>query len=143
LFRNNIGIGAPGPGRRGRDYLAANFPGADETCDFDYDGYGVIGGPFKGNIGGNVFDSLQSLRMQTSERHGVQVGLDIFAADVVMPDPLLKEWDPPDLRLRPGAAAVDAGAIIPNVTDGYTGAAPDLGAYELGQDLPVYGPRPE
>ena len=46
-----------------------------------------------------------------------------------------------DFRLRPGSAAVDRGAFIPNVTDGYTGNAPDLGALELGQPVPHYGPR--
>ncbi|MDB5739323.1 MAG: hypothetical protein JWP16_363 [Alphaproteobacteria bacterium] len=46
-----------------------------------------------------------------------------------------------DFSLRPGSAAVDHGAVIPNVTDGYAGAAPDLGALELGQPAPHYGPR--
>jgi hypothetical protein len=46
-----------------------------------------------------------------------------------------------DLTLKPGSAAVDRGVVIPNVTDGYTGAAPDLGAYELGKPIPHYGPR--
>jgi len=50
--------------------------------------------------------------------------------------------DSVDLRLRKGAAAVDAGVALPNITDGYTGRAPDLGAYELGAPLPHYGPRP-
>ena len=40
-------------------------------------------------------------------------------------------------------AAVDAGLLLPNVNDGYTGRAPDLGAYELGQPDVVYGPRPQ
>jgi len=30
---------------------------------------------------------------------------------------------------------------LPTVTDGFTGRAPDLGALELGQPLPHYGPR--
>ena len=30
---------------------------------------------------------------------------------------------------------------LPNVTDGFAGAAPDLGALELGQTAPHYGPR--
>ena len=47
-----------------------------------------------------------------------------------------------DFRLKPGSAPVDAGVIIPNITDGFTGKAPDLGAYELGAPLPQYGPRP-
>jgi len=46
-----------------------------------------------------------------------------------------------DLTLRPGSAAIDAGTVIPNVTDGFTGAAPDLGAYEFGKPIPHYGPR--
>jgi hypothetical protein len=47
-----------------------------------------------------------------------------------------------DVRLKPGSAAVDRGVALPNVTDGFAGQAPDLGAVELGQPLPVYGPRP-
>jgi len=47
-----------------------------------------------------------------------------------------------DFRLKPGSAAIDRGTILPNVTDGYSGAAPDLGALELGQAPPHYGPRP-
>jgi hypothetical protein len=31
---------------------------------------------------------------------------------------------------------------LPTITDGFTGKAADLGAYELGQDPPRYGPRP-
>jgi hypothetical protein len=47
-----------------------------------------------------------------------------------------------DFRLRPGSAAIDRGVVIPNVTDGFTGRAPDLGALEFGAPLPTYGPRP-
>lgn len=43
--------------------------------------------------------------------------------------------------LRPESAAVDAGIHIPNITDGYSGAAPDLGARELGSADEVYGAR--
>jgi hypothetical protein len=46
-----------------------------------------------------------------------------------------------DFRLRPGSAAIDRGTPLPNVTDGYSGKAPDLGAIELGQSAPHYGPR--
>jgi hypothetical protein len=47
-----------------------------------------------------------------------------------------------DFRLRPGSAAIDRAVAIPNVNDGFTGKAPDLGALEQGQPLPTYGPRP-
>jgi hypothetical protein len=44
--------------------------------------------------------------------------------------------------LKPGAAAIDRGIRLPNVNDGFSGSAPDLGALEAGQPVPHYGPRP-
>jgi MYXO-CTERM domain-containing protein len=46
-----------------------------------------------------------------------------------------------DLRLAPGSAAIDQGVVLVGLNDGFAGAAPDLGAYELGATPPVYGPR--
>jgi hypothetical protein len=46
-----------------------------------------------------------------------------------------------NFRLKAGGKAVDAGVRLPNVNDGFAGRAPDLGAYEVGQPAPVYGPR--
>jgi hypothetical protein len=46
-----------------------------------------------------------------------------------------------DFRLKPRTPAVDRGLVLPNVTDEFTGRAPDLGALEVGTPLPVYGPR--
>jgi hypothetical protein len=46
------------------------------------------------------------------------------------------------MTLKSGCNAVDAGTILPNINDDFVGAAPDLGAYEYGQPLPIYGPRP-
>ena len=48
-----------------------------------------------------------------------------------------------DFALRAGSRAVDAGVVLPNVNDGFTGKAPDLGAFELGRPMPIYGPRKE
>jgi hypothetical protein len=50
--------------------------------------------------------------------------------------------DDVDFRLKSGSAAVDRGVVLPNVTDGFAGQAPDLGALEFGQIPPHYGPRP-
>ena len=47
-----------------------------------------------------------------------------------------------DFRLKPESAAVDRGVALPNITDGFSGVAPDLGALEVGQAVPHYGPRP-
>ncbi len=46
-----------------------------------------------------------------------------------------------DFNLKEGSVAVDAGIAIPNITDGFNGDAPDLGALESGKPMPVYGPR--
>ena len=40
-----------------------------------------------------------------------------------------------------GIVAIDSGMVLPNITDGFHGSAPDIGAYELGDSLPHYGPR--
>ena len=46
-----------------------------------------------------------------------------------------------DFGLKPGSAAVDRGVVLPNVTDGFAGQAPDR-ALEFGHTPPHYGPRP-
>src|SRR4051812_24926134 len=47
-----------------------------------------------------------------------------------------------DFTLAAGSAAIDAGTVLPGVTDGFSGRAPDLGALESGRGVPTYGPRP-
>jgi hypothetical protein len=94
------------------------------------------------------FNTLGELAAATGqETHGIEVDFDIFES--------LRPPSPPDsskpgipydgvdlnFRLRPDAKAVDAGVRLPNVNDGFAGRAPDLGACEVGQPLPVYGPR--
>jgi len=147
FFRNNLTIGGMGGGKIGRygtgTGLAVYFPNADSTCDMDYDGIGTHGTPFKGQIGQVRFNSFSELRRLTTEKNAVLVGMNIFQHEVEFPSPPVPEREPADLRLREGSAAVDAGLYIPNINGGYTGKAPDLGAYELGRPLPHYGPRPE
>ena len=67
-----------------------------------------------------------------------------FASGLAAPgDPRTRfSGEKTDLRLAPGSRAVDAGVVLPNFNDGFTGTAPDLGCCELGQPLPHYGPRP-
>ncbi len=76
------------------------------------------------------------------EAHSLLIdGFDIFR-DVpeVDTETLYKPGDL-DFRLKPSAPVVDAGCVLPNVNDTYRGKAPDLGAIELGDDAPQYGPR--
>lgn len=79
------------------------------------------------------------------DRHSILVDYDVFMkVSPPGPDPrtLYKPADF-DFRLRPGSAAIDTGVRLPGVNDDFTGRAPDLGAYEAGQPLPHYGPRPQ
>jgi hypothetical protein len=46
-----------------------------------------------------------------------------------------------DFRLKAGSLPIDKGVELPTITDGFSGRAPDLGALEFGQPIPVYGPR--
>src|SRR5207249_8372158 len=81
------------------------------------------------------------------DEHSVLVDYDIFvnvkrldAKDLKKVQQLYKAEDS-DFRLKPDSAAVDKGVVLPNITDGFAGKAPDLGALELGQAPPHYGPR--
>ncbi len=92
------------------------------------------------------FESLGAFSAATGqEKHGVMLDYDVFES-VQPPDPedraRVYQLEGLDFRLRAGSAAVDAGCELPTLTDGFIGTAPDLGAYERGKPLPVYGPRP-
>ena len=94
-----------------------------------------------------VFATLPEYARATGQdRHSRLVDYDVF---VNAPKPDYSDItrvvavESVDLRLRKGAAAIDAGIELPNITDGFTGSAPDLGAYEFGVPIPHYGPRPE
>ena len=87
-------------------------------------------------------------RATQQDQHSIGVDYDIFvnvpkldAQDVSKVQKLYNAKDF-DFSLKPGSAAIDRGVNLPNVTDGFTGQAPDLGALELGQTPPHYGPRP-
>ena len=91
------------------------------------------------------FKSLQEYSQSTrQEQHSILIDYDVFV-NVSIPDKsdLQQLYKPEDFdfRLKPGSRAVDAGVTLPSITDDFTGAAPDLGAYELDRPLPHYGPR--
>src|SRR5262249_18805351 len=146
LVRNNVFIGGTGGGTyggfgngRGRvfDLFDAGTPRS-----LHYDGVGSLGtNMFQGRIGAATFNSLATLQANTTEAHATSVDMTIFASGPAFPSNPYPPKATVDLRLAAGAAAVDKGVVIAAINDGYAGAAPDLGAYELGDPLPVYGPR--
>ena len=91
------------------------------------------------------FETLQEYVSATgNDAHSILFGPDSFVRFTMPDDRDMRRMYPPedyDLRLRRGAAPIDKGTIVPNVTDGFRGSAPDIGAYEHGDELPHYGPR--
>ena len=67
--------------------------------------------------------------------------MSIFAAAPAFPSNPYPAKPMADLQLAAGSAAVDKGVALAGVNDGFTGLAPDLGAYEVGIAPPTYGPR--
>jgi hypothetical protein len=158
-FANNLFLGTDAP----LGIAALGGPTAYST--YDYDGYRPNRaaefqyswlGPRPGMVIDYERPQNQTPRFKTlaelaaatgQETHGIEVDYDIFES--------LRPPVPPDsskpgtpyeamnlnFRLKAGSKAVDAGVRLPNVNDGFVGNAPDLGAYEVGQPGPVYGPR--
>jgi len=146
LFRNNLCIGGPPGGRKWGGYgngsgRAAYMKAAGDHCSFDYDAFGSHGLGLKGLLGKQRFASLGELRRGPHERHAVEVDMTVFR-DVPFPDRPVPGYEPPDLRPRPDSTVVDKALRLPNINDDFRGAGPDIGAYEAGQAMPVYGPRP-
>jgi hypothetical protein len=92
-----------------------------------------------------AFASLAAYAAATGQdQHSVMVDWSIFTkASPPNPTDPTHVYRPQDFdfTLKPGAAAIDRGIVLPGVTDGYTGAAPDLGALEAGAPAFHYGPR--
>lgn len=104
---------------------------------------------YKGDRPARKFQNLSEFSQATgNDKHSMMITFDIFQnlkpVSVGTVADLMKVYDPDklDFELKPNAPVVDVGTILPNITDGFTGKAPDLGALESGQPVPHYGPRP-
>ncbi len=150
-FRNNLIVG---DGWKRPIFQMKTFTPYSSS---DYNGFGpnaVAGSfawdapPFDSANGGRVhkvYDSLADYQKGSGQdAHSVAVGLDAFVnvrpTDESDPRKLYLPEDL-DFRLKPRSAAIDKGVELPNITDGFKGKAPDLGAYEFGSTPPHYGPE--
>ena len=137
ILRNNLFVGTAGN-------YAYETTAPMRECDFDYDGFG---GQWKQFLkwNGRRYRSLADAQAAGLYRHAVRVDpAALFQSGLLPPADATRQFTPKanDLRLKAGSKALDAGAPLPNVNDGFQGKAPDLGACEFGQELPHYGPRP-
>jgi hypothetical protein len=156
-FRNNLFLGTDTPGR-----AIFRFSNATSYSTYDYNGYrlnpkakdqflwtspapGVLRDYGLDRASAQRFGSLADLRTATGqEKHGIEVDYDVFenlrAPDSSKPHAVYHARDL-NFRLKASGKAVDAGIRVLNVNDDFAGSTPDLGAYEVGRPIPVYGPR--
>ncbi len=107
----------------------------------NYDAIGSTTGTFTGRFGSTAFNDFSQFRSLTTEKNATQVSLAVFNSTIALPINAMSTYAVPDLRLKAGSAAENAGVVIPGINAGYSGSAPDVGAYEVGAPLPVVGPR--
>ncbi|MBN2709434.1 MAG: right-handed parallel beta-helix repeat-containing protein [Calditrichaceae bacterium] len=132
-------------------YISVNDAYAWEDCssstetdwrtNLDYDGFDWNDNYYAFKWAGNRLQTLEELQTNYQiELNGLRV----------KKDDLFNEYDFPAsptpaplqyLTLTDSCNAIDAGIALNNINENYLGKAPDLGAFEAGQELPVYGPR--
>ncbi|WP_298370129.1 T9SS type A sorting domain-containing protein [uncultured Lutibacter sp.] len=76
----------------------------------------------------NNLGSDDNWEPQSDKQNNLVVSADVFSS-----------IDGGDFQLKAGTSPIDAGKVIDGITDGYTGANPDVGAYENGGDNWVAG----
>jgi hypothetical protein len=129
-FRNNLLIGVSAPAYVTTELFDARIDGNGWWPDGAFVFYAT-------------WANLADLAANSGyEAHGRIVEQQPFLSPIVPGLDYTTFMPPPNPVLAPGSVAVDGGQVIPGVTDGYAGVAPDLGAWERGTALPVYGPRP-
>ncbi len=145
-FRNNLFLGKDIPNRG-----IMVWANATSNYSSDYNGFrpnSNVTKQYEFLAPGAAFQSFATLaelqKATGQETHGVELDYDIFE-NLAPPDPAqrYKVYHSMDLnfRLKPNSKAIDAGQVLPTVNDNFTGKAPDLGAIELNQPEPHYGPR--
>jgi hypothetical protein len=154
-FRNNLILG------QGAYPEVFSIETMTRYSSSDYNGFAINSGAensfawsepatiadFVGARNAQRFKTLQEYAAATQQdRHSIVIDYDVFN-NVSRPnankiDALYKP-DDFDLRLSEHSLAIDAGELLFNVNDDYSGKAPDLGAYERGAPTTRYGPRAE
>jgi hypothetical protein len=142
-IENNIWVGpSPAPGGRTVNW---DQPMDPPTAHVDWNGW-APDGQFHFGYGATGHDYASFADVVAGglyEAHGRVLANSIFASGLTVPPSYKTQVTPVDGALASGSDAIDHGTVLANVTDGFTGAAPDLGAQEKGCPVPIYGVRPE
>jgi hypothetical protein len=137
ISRNNLWVSIQG----GQIWGFDNFT-KDWRADLDVDGFdwGSASNPF--TYGGVVYQDLPSFIAASGlETHGIRISHSTCFETFDVPNPPPSTVPPQVMTLTASCNAVDGGVALPNVDDVFTGAAPDLGAFEYGVPPPSFGPR--
>jgi len=124
---------------------AVDWLGPIRDGRFNYNGYFPDGG-FRFNLppaGLVSYPSFVALQAGGLESQGTLLGEPIFANGLTAPASYTTTLAPQDATLDTASSAIDRGIVLPNVSDSFTGSAPDLGALERGCPLPIFGVRPD
>jgi hypothetical protein len=144
LTRNNLFIGGvPGSFNgfaNGSGHVLSITDLVANGSNLNFDAFGSELGTFTGRFASLSFDSLAAMRSATTQTNAIRVDRSVFAQAIAAPSAPLTQYPPQDLRPLAGSL-LDAGQIIANVNDAFTGLAPDIGAYEAGTAPIVHGPR--
>jgi len=120
-----------------------NTVGPDWRTSLDYDGFDWGNSIYAIKWGdSNRYTTLADFQTATGlQPHAVHINKDTcfetFAVPAAPPSSMPFQY----MTLKNSCNAVDAGVRLPNINDQFSGNAPDLGPYEIGVDLPGYGPR--
>ncbi|MGO9256743.1 MAG: hypothetical protein ACLQU1_10635 [Bryobacteraceae bacterium] len=141
VIANNLFVGPKSTGLA----PVVDWDGPFHTGVFDYNGYFPDGAFSFNRFHAKVkyfpaFSVLQSYGMET---HGTILAQPVFQNGFLLDAKSRTYIEPVDLVPAPNSGAIDRGIYLPNISDGFTGAGPDLGAQESGCPVPIYGPRPE
>jgi len=113
----------------------------DWRTNLDYDGFDWSGHAYAVKWGERYPDLVSFATATGLERHAIRIDKNtcfaIFDVPAAPPASVPFQY----MTLRNDCNAVDAGIVLPNINEDFNGAAPDLGAYEVGAPLPYYGPR--
>ena len=133
ILRNNLWIGTTQT-----DGRTIQWDAPIDHGDLDYDGFAPDGVMhFLGLTNYASFAAMQSAG--TYEAHGVLLSGTVFAS-LTTPTDYHTMLPSPDATLGASSSAIDRGTPISGMA--FMGAAPDLGALELGCATPIYGVRP-
>jgi hypothetical protein len=115
----------------------------DWRSDLDYDAFdwGSSTEPF--TYEGATFPDVWSFSSASGlEVNAVRISHTTCFSDFRVPGPSPASVPPHVMTLQPSCEAVDSGAVLPNINEGFIGSAPDRGAHEYGHSTATYGPRP-